>query len=116
MDPWYEALCVIAERRPAAYWRMANGAEFWWIPDRSQLGADRFRTEPFTYSEISSVMVFDHVLMGPNGCSCDWDAVYRELATSATLHIEHLQDVTFQAVVPPNNAIQLSLPSLGNLR
>jgi hypothetical protein len=79
MEAWYDALCAIADHSPMAYWQMSNGAEFWWMPGRSQLGPDRFTREPFSYAEIVSVTVFDTVPIKPGGWACDFEALRARL-------------------------------------
>ena len=105
---WYNALCIIADHGPAAYWKMSNGAEFWWTPDRAQLGPDRFMGQPFGYDEIDSVTVFESVRIGKDLVACDWSSLRDQLIGVSGLRIEELRDVRRPPAVPPNEALHLT--------
>ena len=107
-EVWYAALCAIADHNPAVFWRMANGASFWWMPDRSQLGLDRFSSAPFTYTEIVSITVFDTVPIQPGGWNCDWQSLRGQLLGVVGLKVEELRDVSCPPATPPNQAMRLT--------
>jgi hypothetical protein len=107
-ETWHATLCVIVDHNPATFWCMSNGAVFWWMPDRSQLGRDRFNTEPFTYAEIVSVTVFDTLPMGPGGWLCNWDSLRNGLLGIVGLRVEELRDVHCPPACPPNKAMRLT--------
>jgi hypothetical protein len=109
-NAWHAALCVLADYSPMTYWRMANGAEFWWsISDRSELLSDRFAGEPFHYSEIVSAIVFREVRLGDEVLACDWEAVYRELSAVGGLRVEAVSGLFIPPASPPNEALRLSV-------
>lgn len=108
-DAWYKALSIIADHCPAAYWRMPNGAEFWWMPGHSQLGPDRFTEQPFGYDEIESVTVFDLVRMGTEVLACGWRSLREQLLGIRSLRVEELQDVRCPPAAPPNQALRLTV-------
>jgi hypothetical protein len=110
-DAWYEALCVIADHRPAAFWQLSDGAAFWWMPDRSRLGPDRFTAEPFTYAEVVSITLFDAVRMGHEVFACDWPSLRSRLLGLRGLRVEELRDVRLPPATPPNRAMRLTRPA-----
>jgi hypothetical protein len=105
---WYPALAVIADHRPVAFWRMANGAVFWWTPSgRHELLADRFAEEPFLYAEIESVTVYREVRAGREVLGCDWPAVCEELAGVLGVRVRSLEGVRAFPSSPPTEALVL---------
>ena len=75
-EVWHAALSVIADFAPCSYWRMSNGAVFWWtLTSRDQLLDDRFAAQPFSYAEIVSVCVVGEVRFRDEVLSCDWPAL-----------------------------------------
>ena len=108
MEPWYEALCILADHQPAAFWEMTYGATFWWTPGRSQLAPDGFTEQPFTYAEIGSVTVFDRVPVGAGDVVGDWELLRRQLAGVWGLKVEESRDVSLPPAIPPNHALRLT--------
>ena len=107
-EAWYEALGIVADHGPMAYWRMANGAAFWWTPGRPQLGPDRFAEGPFGYEEIVSVLVFDAVRLGREVIACDWPSLRGQLLGVRGLRVEERRDVRCPPASPPNRALHLT--------
>jgi hypothetical protein len=87
---------------------MSNGATFWWMPDRAQLGEDGFTTELFSYAEIVSITVFERLRLGGEELCCDWDSLRRQLQQIKDLQIKELKDVRCPPAVPPNQALFLT--------
>src|SRR5690348_6665287 len=91
---WHAALSIIADFSPMTYWKMSNGAVFWWnLTNRDQLLEDRFSEQPFSYSEIVSVCVVSEVRFKQEVLSCDWPALRQSLLNVPGLSVEELQDV-----------------------
>src|SRR4051812_46013548 len=107
-EAWLPALLILADYSPPAYWRMSNGAEFWCIPDRSQLLGKRFAREPFTHSEILSICVFNHIQIGRQSWSCDWEAVRHSLLAIPSLLVAELNDVPLPPAFLADRAIRLT--------
>ena len=108
MQAWREALGIVADYAPMAYWQLSNGATFWWTPGRPQLGPDRFAEEPFRYDEIVSVTVFDSVRMSREVVACDWPSLRGLLLGVRGLRVEELRDVRRPPASPPNQALHLT--------
>ncbi len=108
MNAWLETLCVLADDALPAYWLIANGSEFWWTPERSQLGADRFINEPFAYSEIVSITVFDSVPFKSNVWTCDFESLREKLSRIDGLRVEESCDLNIPPAAPPNRALHLT--------
>jgi hypothetical protein len=107
---WHAALSIVADFSPMAYWRMSNGAEFWWIlGNREQLLRDRFSEQPFDYSEIVSISVYCEVRLGKVSFSCDWPALLDALLVVHGLRVEELRDVKIPAASVPNHVLRLSV-------
>jgi hypothetical protein len=110
-DIWYAALGILADLRPLAYWEMSNGASFWWIlTDRSQLLADRFAEQPFTYSEIVSILVILEGTFGQSRVSCDWPSIKNGLLAIPGLGVVEVRDAQMAEVAVPNRALRLTVP------
>lgn len=107
---WYAALSVVADYSPMTYWEMSNGAVFWWtLSSRSQLMDDRFAEQPFDYSEIISITVFNEIRFRTEVLSCDWPSLIRCLWNVPGLQVEMLTDVNRPPATPPNQAIRLKV-------
>ena len=98
---WYDTLCVIADGALPAYWRMSNGAGFWWAPEPADLLADRFARQPFVYQEIASITVFAVVQFGQETFACDLPSLRRRLGGVPGLVITEMVDVVCPPVRPP---------------
>jgi hypothetical protein len=108
-EVWHTALSIIADFSPMTYWRMSNGAEFWWtLTNRTQLLDDRFTERPFSYTEIVSVCVVSEVRFRKEMLSCDWPALRQSLLTVPGLHVEEVGDVKIPPASPPNQALRLT--------
>ena len=90
---WLEALTIIAGLRVPAFWCMSNGATFWWMLDQSQLGADRFLSEPFTYSEITSITIFNRANLNGWTPECDLEQLRPVLLSIKGLAVDSLCDL-----------------------
>src|SRR5262249_52805632 len=111
---WSEALGILADHAPMSYWRMANGAGFWWtLTGREQLLADRFADEPFGFSQIESVTAFREVRYWGEVMSCDWPSLREALAGVEGLEVTELTDVELPPATPPNQAVRLVASSVG---
>src|SRR5947209_2866529 len=111
-EVWRAALSIIADLSPQTYWRMSNGAEFWWtLTSRAQLLDDRFAEEAYYYAEIVSVSVFNDVRYGHKLLSCDWPTLRQRLLSIEGLQVEELCDVTIQNASPPNQVLRLTAAS-----
>lgn len=106
-EPWYQALCIIADHEPFAFWHLTYGAAFWWTPDRAELGPEGFTKQPFTYAEIDSIVVFDKVRIGKEVLACDWLSLRSQLLRLPGLTFEELRDYACGPSRPPNQALQL---------
>ena len=88
-EVWHAALSIIADFSPMTYWRMSNGAAFWWtLTSRAQLLDDRFAEQPFSYAEIVSLCVVSEVRFRQEVLSCDWPALRRSLLSVPGLRVE----------------------------
>jgi hypothetical protein len=105
---WFETLGILADQSPMCYWRMSNGAVFWWsLISRSQLLADRFAIEPFRFSEIESITVFREVRFGDERMGCDWIGLRADLDRVTGLQMIEFINLVLPPATPPNQAIQL---------
>ena len=108
-DVWFRALSIIADHSPMTYWRMSNGAEFWWtLTNREQLLPDRFVEEPFSYAEIVEICVFNEVKVRQEVFSTNWASLLEALAQVPGLRVKELKDVKMLPAAPPNKVLCLS--------
>ena len=105
---WFPALSIIANLQPMAYWRLTYGAEFWWVPDRSEILPKGFATQPFTYSEIASITMFDRVQAGKEILAHDWPLLRERLLAVEGLQVRELQNVQRPPATSPNRALCLT--------
>jgi len=109
---WHEALCILAEYSPPAYWEMANGASFWWNLQPGELGADRFTTTPFDYDEIVSIRVFNVIGVGNWAVTCDWVPLRSRLLGVGGVRIAEYHDIKYGPAMPPNQMLHLTRPAM----
>jgi hypothetical protein len=108
-EVWYATLSIIADFSPVTYWRMSNGAAFWWtLTSRAQLGEDRFTDQPFSYTEIVSVCIVSEVRFRQEVLSCDWPALRQSLLSVPGLRAEEMCDMKIPPASPPNQALHLT--------
>jgi hypothetical protein len=112
-EAWFSALRVLTEFEPYAFWRLANGAAFWWLPTPTELLTDRFTHEPFCYSEIVSLAVFDRLEFGDLKAECDWSELRDRLRSVSGLEVKELENVRLPPANPPNRALQLTAAHRG---
>jgi hypothetical protein len=111
---WYAALCLLADFSPPTYWRMSNGAEFWWtLRDRSQLLEASFVDEPFAFSEIVSIRVFDKIRANQEVLSCNWAVLKERLVNIPGLRVVTLNDICIPPASRPNMVLELRVDSTG---
>jgi hypothetical protein len=109
---WHQALCILADFSAIAYWRMTDGAEFWWtLTDRSQLRNSRFADEPFSYSEIVCIQVFDEVRTQQEVLSCDLPKIKERLLCISGLRVTTLRDLCILPATSPNMVLELTVDS-----
>jgi hypothetical protein len=100
-ETWCAALSVIADHSPMTFWRMSNGAVFWWIlTSRAHLLDEQFAEQPFRYTEIVSGCVFSEVRMGKEVVSCDWPVLRESLLNIPGLRAEKMKDVRMPPFLP----------------
>ena len=105
---WSAALGVIVDYQPMTYWRMTNGAEFWWtLSGRHELLADRFAEQPFRYAEIESLTVYREARAGREVWACDWLGLCEALACIRGIRLAPLAGVRPWPSSPPTDALVL---------
>ena len=108
-EVWHAALSIIADFSPMTYWRMSNGAGFWWtLTSQDQLLPDHFAEQPFSYTEIVSVCLFSEVRFRDEVLSCAWPALCQSLLRIPGLRVEELRDVRLPPASPPNQVLHLT--------
>jgi hypothetical protein len=108
-ETWYIALSLVADEALPLFWRLSYGASFWWMPGRAELLPDGFTDQPFTYGEVTSVMLFDTVRCADRVFACDLTSMARRLSGVTGLLVTELKDISCPPAKPPNRALKLTV-------
>ena len=109
VEAWYVALRVIARHKVPKYWRMTCGPAFWWSSGETELLPNGFATQPFGYSEITSVTVYGEARADPEVWCCDLAKLRAELVEARGIRIDTRVGVIPWPSCPPTDALELSV-------